>query len=108
MLLLFFFIVVPTQSLVEEIAPTVEGSEVIITEEKEPSEKHYGLVQGWKDYSTFSFKHSVNIPTKTIRNEASFRLASGSYRVKIGGSFITAKNGKYDALANGPFYFTVK
>lgn len=79
-----------------------------LLQEKEPSEKHYGLFQGWKDYSTFSFKHSVNIPTKTIRNEASFRLASGSYRVKIGGSFITAKNGKYDALANGPFYFTVK
>lgn len=174
LLLLFFFIVVQTQSLAEEIAPTVEGSEVIITEEKEPSidvntlqdsvttlfapesaddqnqprglsfargiiscmvmgsdvycpwtievggdvitysnvivflEKHYGLFQGWKDYSTFSFKHSVNIPTNRLRNEASFRLAPGNYRVKLGGSFITAKNGKYDALANGPFYFTVK
>ncbi|WP_146551276.1 hypothetical protein [Rummeliibacillus sp. SL167] len=168
------FITLPIVSKAMEIEPTVEGSEVLMTEEQESSvdvnslpnvansvftpgttgemqtfglkfargtigcftvgsnvycpwtievggdvivqskvivylEKDYGFLNGgWKNYSTFSFNYPVNIPTSTISNEASFRLSKGAYRAKLGGSFITAKNGVYSAIANGASYFEIK
>lgn len=72
-------------------------------------ERNEGFLNGgWERYSTFNFNYRVNVPTSTIRNEASFRLPKGSYRAKLGGSFITVKNGKYSAIANGPSYFEIK
>ncbi|MFC6041193.1 hypothetical protein ACFPYN_17400, partial [Paenisporosarcina macmurdoensis] len=62
---------------------------------------------GWERYSTFNFRYPVNIATSTIRNEASFKLPKGSYRVKLGGNFTTAKNGIYSAVANGSSYFKI-
>lgn len=71
-------------------------------------EKNYGWLNGgWEDYSSFSFKYPVNIATSTIRNEASFRLPAGEYRVRLGGNFTTAKNGIYSAFANDPASFEI-
>lgn len=181
MLLALLITIVPGKSLAEESTklPTIgEGSEIIITEEKEPSvdpdtlsntattiyesesssgiqsiikplglsfaggtiacytigknaycpwtikvkgdvityskvivylEKDYGFLKGgWKDYSTFSFKYKVSSPSTHISNEASFRLSKGSYRARLGGSFITLENGPYSAIANGASYFEIK
>ncbi|MFZ3590611.1 hypothetical protein ACOI1C_15510 [Bacillus sp. DJP31] len=72
-------------------------------------ERYEGFLSGgWERYSTFKFQYPVNIATSTIRNEASFNLPKGSYRVKLGGNFTTAKNGVYSAIANGPSYFDIK
>lgn len=79
-------------------------SNVIVYLEKD----HGWLNGGWEPYSTFKFNYPVNISTSTIRNEASFRLPAGKYRVKLGGNFTTLKNGVYSALANDPANFEIK
>ena len=71
-------------------------------------EKHYGMYKGWKAYKTFKFDYQIYRPTSTIRNEASAQLTKGKYRATLGGSFLTVKNGRYDAIANGKSYFEVK
>jgi hypothetical protein len=72
-------------------------------------EKNHGFLSGgWKHFKTHYQTYPVNISTSTIRGEVSNRLASGSYRVKLGGNFTTMKNGVYQAWANGYSYFEIK
>ncbi|WP_404450240.1 hypothetical protein LG307_10640 [Sutcliffiella horikoshii] len=86
------------------------GGDVIIRSDVQVIfEKHHGFLSGgWKHYKTRDQKYPVNIATSTIRGEVSERLAPGKYRVKLGGTFITRKNGVYAPVAHGWSYFEIK
>lgn len=87
----------------------VGGDVITYSNVKVYLERDYGWLNGgWEPYSTFSFNYPIYTPSSTIRNEASFRLPKGSYRVKLGGTFTTLKNGVYSAVANGASYFEIK